>query len=649
MSPVNSPVMRFATTAILAATSLGLGVAIHRVDHRPVSGKRAAALAQVLIRYEPASVEKITVERGVAKTVLEKRQGDWFFSEPETDRVDPSLALALIDRLNHLGIVEDLEREGASPDPIPLGIAGDRAIRVTLEGPARDKIPALKESLVLGIEAPRSGSIYARREGDDAGVFVVDGNPRPWLENPLEAMRDRRLLGVPVGAVVQLVVRQASGEVSLQRRITPPAQDWALAAPLVAWADREAMDRLLTSIASLRLEEVVEDADLSEAIPNPLPENAAVLQFGIHGFSHPITAYLREVGKAEDGRPLLEVRISDRPVVYRLASDFLASLPDSPNALRDRTLARLPLEAIQSIKIQSPLDPLVDLRSERSGQGITWRVALHNKLVPANTNEVNSLVASVNEAAIQRFVSDDATDLSEYGLARPQRRIFFQLAFPGEIGPDGVPGPPRELTRILLLGWKEGERQRLYASFEGEAQVYELDPTFLNLVPTHPVKWKSLNVLTFNPMHLVSITRETPEKESLALRYDYRRDQWEATRNGLDVTPSLDVASVRRLRDRLGSLTASGWYLTLAPAYEALQNPRVTFRIVTTELDRASNERVEQVRLLKIAPSAGDLYFGQIVEGGIDASEASNDVFFLDHETYRGLMMQVTTARLPNP
>src|SRR5690606_37477168 len=124
---------------------------------------------------------------------------------------------------------------------------------------------AVEESLVLGVEAPRTGSIYARREGGDPGVFVVDGNLRPWLENPLAALRDRKLLAAPAGAVVQLVVRQASGEIALQRRITPPQQDWALAAPIVSWADREAMDRLLAALASLQIEEVAKDASVSEA------------------------------------------------------------------------------------------------------------------------------------------------------------------------------------------------------------------------------------------------------------------------------------------------------------------------------------------------------------------------------------------------
>lgn len=633
--------MRIATTAVLGAAALALGAAIRRVDDAPVSGRRAAELANVLVRFAPESVDRVTVERGAVKTVLTKRQGAWYFSEPEEDRVDATLAFALLDRINHLGIVEDLGKGGTVPDPTPLGLEGDRAIRVNLSGEGGEGLDPVAETIVLGLEAPRSGSIYAKREGGGGGVFVVDGNVRPWLENPLAALRDRRLLAAPVGAVVQLVIRQASGEIALQRRITPPKQDWAIAAPLVSWADREAMDGLLTAVGGLLVEEVVEDAPATAEIPDPLPADAVVLQAQIYGIERPLTIFLRKVGDSGDGRPVLEARASDRPAVYRLTSGFLASLPKSPNDLRDRTLARIPLEHLESIKIQSRVDPLVDLRAERSGPNLSWKVALGNKLVPANGNEVDTLVTAVNEAAIQRFVSDEATDLAAYGLVPPQRRILFDLKFPGEPLADGSPGPPRQVARVLNLGSKEGEEQRLYANFEGEPHLYELDPTFLNLIATHPVKWKSLNVLAFNPVHLVSITRETPEKENLKLDYDYRRDQWTASRSGVDVTPSLDPASARRLRDRLGSLAASGWYLALARAYEALQNPSVTFTLVTRELDRATNEPVEQTRVVKFAPFSANLFFGRI--------DDSPDVFFLDHETYRDLLRPVTTARAPLP
>lgn len=634
--------MRITTTAILGGAVIALAIVTYFVDRKPETGKRAAALANVLVRFEPEGVERIVIEKGGAKTVLMSRNGFWFFSEPEEDRADAGIVLALLDKLNHLNVVDTIAGDEAGLSPEQLGVTGDEAIKVTFTGPgeAGSGTP-VNDTVIFGSVAPRTDSIYARREGDDGGTYVVDGNPRPWLEDPLESLRDRHVLGAPVGAVVQLVIRRSKGEMSLQRRIMPPKQDWALVEPLKTWANREVLDRLLTDVGALRIEEVVKDAAPGEPIPNPLPEDAAVLQMQIYGVEQPLTVYLKEVEAKEGELPLIEVRASDRPVVYRMHSDILTKLPETANALRDRTLARIPLEYLDTIMIQSRIDPLVFLKADRSTGNASWEVKLSNKLVPANSGAVATLVNAMNEAAIQDFTSDSAEDLADYGLNPPARRVIFNLVFPGPALPDGSPGQVQEMSRVLNLGSKEGDEARLYANFDGEPYVYEVDPTFANFIPTHPIKWRSLSVLTFNPMHLKSITREMPEQENLKLNYNYQRDKWDASRSGVDVTPSLDISAARRLRDRLGSLTASGWYLSLGPAYEALQNPSAQFNIVTTELDPARGDAIEVTYLVKFAPSTTNLYFGQV--------EGSPDVFFLDHEAYRDLIRPVTTSRLTNP
>ncbi|NLT70872.1 MAG: DUF4340 domain-containing protein [Verrucomicrobiaceae bacterium] len=634
--------MRITTTAILAGTVILLAILTHFVDREPAAGERAAARANVLLRLDLAGLERIEIEKAGDKTALTHRGGFWFFTEPQEDRVDADVIQSLLDTLNHLRILDTIsgEKDGMSDEQI--GLSGDTAIRVTLTGKAGKRGREISETIVLGLESPRTDSLYARREGDGGGTFVVAGNPRPLLEDPLLALRDRRVLGAPVEAIVELVLRQSDGQIALQRRVTPPLQDWTLTEPLRSWANREALDQLFTDIAALRIEEVVADGVADDPVPNPLPETAAVLQFQVYGVETPLTVYLKELEPGGEGPlPLLEVRASDRPLVYRLRSDLLTKLPDSANDLRDRTLARIPMEYLDTITVQSRIDPLVYLKSDRSAENPTWTVKLNNKLIPANAAEVASLVNAVNDAAILEFTSDSAENLAEYGLNPPARRVIFNLVFPGAPLEDGRPGQVQHLARVLNLGWLEGEKERVYANFDGEPYVYQLDPTFVNHIPTHPIKWRSLNVLTFSPMHLKSITRELPGKENLTLLYDYRRDRWEASRSGVDLTRSLDIPSARRLRDRLGALTASGWYLSLGPAYQALETPSAEFKIVTTELDRATNQPREVTQMLTFAPASTNVYFGRI--------EGSPDVFFLDHETYRDLIRPVTTARISNP
>lgn len=636
--------MRVITTAILGLVAIGLGIAIRVVDHGAGSSGNSAASANVLVRFSEDAVDRLVVEKGTRKVVLVKRGGFWFLAEPEKDRVSPEGVAKLLDEINHLTILDTIgAEEGLTP--VQMGVKGDRAIRVTISGDPEDG-PKFEDTIVLGVEAPRAGALYAQR-GDGEAVSVVDGNPREWIEDPVATLRDPRLIGAPMEAVVQLGVRTSAGEVQLQRRVTPPRREWALSEPIQAWASRELLDELLADFAGLTISEVVGGSEGEAEVPNPLPEDAAVLQFRVVGIEQPLTVYLRQVeAPPVEGAPaVLEARVSDRPLSYRLESTILSKLPKGADDLRDRTLARIPVAYLDSITIESRIDPYVFLKATPGEEGPTWEVKVNNKMLAANNAEVANLVNGVNEAAILDFASDTSEHLADFGLLPPARRLTFLLRFPGQPGEDGTPGPVQEVRRVLNLGWKEGDEQRLYANFEGEPFVYELDPSFVTLIPTHPIKWRSLQVLTFNAFHLRSITREIPGRETLKLGYEYRRDDWEASRNGVDVTGTLNQEAAGRLRDRLGSLTAQGWYLSLASAYEALQAPSAQFRIVTSELDRATGDATEKTYTLVFAKSAANVYFGQITESDNVLSEQSPDVFYIDHETYGDLIRPVTSAR----
>ncbi|MEM1442476.1 MAG: DUF4340 domain-containing protein [Verrucomicrobiota bacterium] len=637
--------MKVKTTVILGIVSIALAIVTGWVERDVPTGRSAAASANVLLRFDPEAVNRIVIESGTEKTVIEATGGGWFFKEPEVDRVDSGVIAALFDEMNHLTIVDRLDPEGLEETPAQLGLKGDRAIKISLGGKTEEG-ETISEVITLGDPAPREGSLYTRL-GEAEEITVVDGSMRGWVEQPLATLRDRRVLSAPVEAIVQLGIGRSTGEVVVQRRLTPPQQDWAISEPLQAWADREMMDELLTDLARLGIEEVIRDGDSEEPIPNPLPEDSAVLQIRVIGIEEPLTLYLKQVeAPPVEGAPArIEVRMSDRPGVYRLSSRILEDLPTAANDLRDRTLARIPMSFLKSVTVESRIDPRVFLRSTAAGERMSWDVLVNDKFLPANLRLVGDLITGVNEAAILDFASDKEGALAEFGLMPPAQAIRFDLQFPGPPDEQGNPGQVQDVVRILQLGWKEdGEQNRLFANFKGEPYVYELDPTFAGLIPTHPIKWRSLKVLTFNQFHLRSITREQPGKEKLKLIYDYRRDNWEAFRSGVDVSATLDRSAATLLRNRLGSLTASGWFLSLGSAYEALRNPTLSFEIVTSELDPATGQPQDVTRKVHFAPSTQNVHFG-IVEDNLGV-EGSRDVFYIDDETFQDFRRQVTTSRL---
>ena len=86
-----------------------------------------------------------------------------------------------------------------------------------------------------------------------------------------------------------MVIGQSTGQIALQRRITPPAQDWAIVKPIQVWADKEKLDQMLATLASFEIQEVASTDGGAIEIPNPIPENAAVFQFQVYGIEQPLT------------------------------------------------------------------------------------------------------------------------------------------------------------------------------------------------------------------------------------------------------------------------------------------------------------------------------------------------------------------------
>ncbi|MEZ5430242.1 MAG: hypothetical protein R3F31_03500 [Verrucomicrobiales bacterium] len=64
--------------------------------------------------FSPEKVDRLEITHGKDHTVLIKRQGFWFLSEPEADRADPDAMKSLLDMLSHLAIRDVLSAQESS-------------------------------------------------------------------------------------------------------------------------------------------------------------------------------------------------------------------------------------------------------------------------------------------------------------------------------------------------------------------------------------------------------------------------------------------------------------------------------------------------------------------------------------------------------
>jgi hypothetical protein len=668
--------MRPLTTGILFAVSVILGIAIWWTDREPAEGDAGAdataGAGKVLARVETDLLSRVVVKGPAGEAVLEKRDGYWHFTQPVEDRADPEAMGALLDLLSHLTVLDriPIDEVGSSEElgAEALGLTGGQVVRVEMtEAPEGGE--ARTHAILLGKPTPLANSIYARipDSEDRPDVYVVNGTPGKYLEDPVAALRDRHLFLAPADQIVQINVRTPKGEIEMKRKIVPPVADWTLTKPLQTLADAAGIESLIAGLAGLRVESVLSTGGKPEPVPNPVPDGSVAIDVWRYGVETPLKLYLKPAAgeapaAAAEGAgkplPLIEARVSDRSAVFQVRSDLLETLPATPNGFRNPHLASIPPTAVFGIAIESRGNPPVVLKTARTPDGVRWFSERNGAEEPANTAQIAALIKSINEERVLDFVSDTPDRLAEFNLSPPavQVAISHYERLP-DTAPDGAAagggGQLGIVKRVLQLGYTEGagaELHKLYANFAGEPFIQEISPAFREKVLTHPLKWKDLKLITFNPISLRSIERVIGGDEASAtkLTYDYRRDAWSVSEGGVDVSEQINKDAARKLRDVMGSLSANRWLIPSPQAFQAIEMPAAEFRVTLERVDRASGKAGDVVYTVRFARSAahsvdgGDLsYYGRL--------DDSPDLFEIGRDTFRDLIAPLLLRRVGAP
>ena len=346
-----------------------------------------------------------------------------------------------------------------------------------------------------------TNTIFARLESGtkkSTAVYIVDGNPRKYFEDPAATLRDHTLLFAPVERLAGLSVRTARNTIKLERLPSTPATGWLMVSPLSARANSELIETIIAQLSSLRVDSMLDTNGVSGASPNPVPEDGVVFELQVLGMEKPISVFLSpakataSANADKKAAPLLEARTSDRPATFLVRSSLLEQLPPSPNAFRDPRLARIPIQLLHSIIIQTRDNPDVILTAMPPADGqIKWKSDRNGKREAANLSKIVALAGAVNEEKILGFVTDLKADPAIYGLDQPFTAITFNVFQPVRQAPGSEaskPQKPKLLQRTLKLGFSKDDANALFANFDGEPYIYQISPAFRNSRITSPTE-----------------------------------------------------------------------------------------------------------------------------------------------------------------
>jgi hypothetical protein len=413
------------------------------------------------------------------------------------------------------------------------------------------------------------------------GYIYFDENKKPAGGADTKA----KAFDVTADQIEELQIKVADGDAT---RIKREDKAWKLVEPVEADGDNSEITNMASSLASLDVQSVVDEA----------PGDLA--QFGLN--PPRIEIAFRAKGKKDQMRLLVGDKTPTGGDVYAKKPDekrviLVSSIVDdtfhrTAFDLRDKTVLKFDRDKVDGLEITRG-----DTTMQFARKGAEWTIV---KPAPmrADYAEIEGLITSMSATLMQKFVSSEATpaELKQYGLDKPATAASILM------------GGNRT---TLLLG--KTDNAETYAKVESRPAVVMVAPTIVSDLakPVSSFRRKDLlDMRSFSTTHL-EVMRGT---ETLVLDRSAGKDGKDVWKNGSGAT--VDAAKVEDLLTKLSNLRAASFEDKVDPA---LKMPTLT---VTARF--GENKGENRTETARIAQSGTSVVASRPDEPGAMKLESAN-------------------------
>ncbi len=396
-------------TWLLLLVALGLGGYLYVVERRPGIAVTGADGTQV--RFLPVAAEQVTAvelfrSNGIVR--VERTDKDWMLRLPVAYAAQGQAVDALLNALAQLrprSWIPGAQLGAAGSDTWRAFGLDDSAITLKLETKSGPLI------FKFGASAPLGHQFYFQPVGSD-GVFTADNALLDRLPGTADDWRNRSLVNLRGVAFDRLELR---GKTAFEAVRDPTNGSWRLTKPLVARADSDRLNKLVQTLASVRVAQFVTDSPLanldayglqnveSEVIIGNGTNQLSRLQFGTSPTNQPGGLYVRRMAQTN---------------IVLVSTNAAALLRGPLSSFRDHRL--LPPMA-DSTRVEFTVG---DEHAVVEQSGTNWLVTAPFKF-PARNDQMERLFALLAAITITDFPNDVVADYAPYGLAKPLRTYTF--------------------------------------------------------------------------------------------------------------------------------------------------------------------------------------------------------------------------------
>jgi hypothetical protein len=330
-----------------------------------------------------------------------------------------------------------------------------------------------------------------------AFYYVYEVRMGPGREQA-EARKGRVFSAEPKD-VSQIQVTRPGDTVTVRRE----GEDWQLAEPVKARADRGKVDETVTSVVTAKSDRQI-DAN---------PKNLA--DFGLDKPAADVTLTLKDgktlslqLGARTPTGVWVYAREKDKPPVFTV-SDSVLRLATAPVAdFRDKTILAFDATSVRGLDVTIGGETLAIDHA-----GSVWNIT-QPAARRADADLIGDFLGKLGAARIKEFVAESPASLAPWGLDRPVRLTL-------------VSGRDKDrTTQSLLLGKEDTAKQGVYAMRDGEGSVLLIPQDVWTALPKNVAAARSKTLVEVDRDKVIGVEVESPKGHVTLVRDN---DRWKVT------------------------------------------------------------------------------------------------------------------------
>lgn len=203
------------------------------------------------------------------------------------------------------------------------------------------------------------------------------------------------------------------------------------------------------------------------------------------------------VGRETPLGDMLYIKRDGEGEIYTVSNKLLSLVPSQPDTLRDRTLFSRSIPGVQRIELRGSGGFVQILKDAKS----KWQIQ-QPIVAPADAHVVEQLLGKLNQLRIGKFLDENVSDFSVYGLQGETRQISLG-------GLDGA-------SRMLVIGDPIADQPGfVYARRADDTGVFSLKADVLGLLDINAKDLRDARVLSLPVQDIssISVARGTEQLE----------------------------------------------------------------------------------------------------------------------------------------